>query len=70
MVVIYQRTLFYFSRIDVAENFAYSFPGEPVPSRQGILVNKLKTTDKKPDRKRTVMIQEKLEDTGARLQTS
>jgi hypothetical protein len=56
--------------------FQCQFPGEPVPSKQSIhnLVNKLKTTgsllDKKPDRKRTVLREEKLDNIGARLETS
>lgn len=53
--------------------FWRQFPGEPLPSRQSILypVNKLKTIasllDKTPDRKRTVVTEEKLDDIGASL---
>jgi hypothetical protein len=56
--------------------FQHKFPGEPVPGRQNIhyLVNKLKTKvsllNKKPDRKWTVLTEEILDNTGARLQTS
>jgi len=56
--------------------FRCQFPGEPVPSRQSIhnLVNKLKRTgsllDKKPDRKRTVLTEDKLDKIEARLETS
>jgi hypothetical protein len=52
------------------------FPGEPVSSKQNIhyLVSKLKTTvllpNKKPDRKRTVLTEETLDDIGTRLETS
>jgi hypothetical protein len=56
--------------------FRCQFPGQPVPSRQIIhyLVNKLTATgslvDKKPDRKRTVLTEEKFDESGARLETS
>jgi hypothetical protein len=56
--------------------FQCTFPGDPVPSRQNIyyLASKLKTTgsllDKKSDRKWTVLTEETLDDTGARLETS
>jgi hypothetical protein len=55
--------------------FRHRFPGEPFPSRQSIhyLVSKPKTTasllDKRPDRKRTVLTEDKLDDIGARLET-
>ncbi|GFG35644.1 hypothetical protein Cfor_02565 [Coptotermes formosanus] len=55
--------------------FRCQFPREPVPSRQAIhyLVNKLTTTgslvDKKPDRERTVLTEEKLDETGTELET-
>jgi hypothetical protein len=56
--------------------FRGRFPGEPVPSKHGThyLVNKLKTAgsllDKKPDWKRNVLTEEKLDDIGSRLETS
>jgi hypothetical protein len=56
--------------------FRCQFPGQPVPSRQSIhyLVNKLTATgslvDKKPDRQRTVLTDEKLAEIGARVETS
>jgi hypothetical protein len=52
------------------------FPREPLPSRQSVhyLGSKLKTTgsllDKKPGRKQTVLLEAKLDDIGARLETS
>jgi response regulator of citrate/malate metabolism len=56
--------------------FQHKFSGELVPSRQNIhyLVSNLKTTvsllDKNPDRKRTVLTEETLDDSDARLETS
>jgi hypothetical protein len=56
--------------------FRYQFPGELFPSKQSThnLVNKLKTTgsllDRKPNRKRNLLTEEKLDDNGARLETS
>jgi hypothetical protein len=57
--------------------FRCQIPGEPVPSRQTIryyLANKLTTAgllvDKKSDRKGTVLTEAKLDEIGARLETT
>jgi hypothetical protein len=63
-------------KCESARKFQCKFPEEPIPSRQIIqnLVNNLKTKgslpDKKPDRKRTVLTEETLDNIGARLDTS
>jgi hypothetical protein len=51
-----------------------TFPGEPIPSRKSMcyLVYKLKTIrsllEKKADKKQTVLTEESLDNTGARLE--
>jgi hypothetical protein len=57
--------------------FRCQFPEEPVRSRQAMhyyLANKMTKTgslvDKKPNRKRTVLTEEKLDEIGPRLETS
>jgi hypothetical protein len=56
--------------------FRCQFPGERFPCKRSThnIVNKLKTTgsmlDRKPDRKRNLLTEEKLDDIGTRLETS
>jgi hypothetical protein len=75
-VCLVQLCLKYESARKSCKKFQRHFPEQPVPSRQSMhyLINKLKTTgsllDKTPDRKRTVLTEETLGDTGARLETS
>jgi hypothetical protein len=58
------------------KNFRCQFPVETVPARQSIhyTVSRLKTAQsplgKKPDRRQTVLVAEKLDKIGARLKTS
>jgi hypothetical protein len=75
-VCLVQHHFKYESARKCRKKFQRKFPGEPVPSRQNVhyLVKKLNTSgtllDKKPDRKRTVLTEETLDDIGARLETS
>ncbi|GFG36663.1 hypothetical protein Cfor_09402 [Coptotermes formosanus] len=75
-VRLVQMYLKYESARICRRKFRCQFQGQPVPNGQTIhyFVNKLTTTgslvDKKPNRKRTVLTEEKLDDIRARLETS
>ncbi|GFG40733.1 hypothetical protein Cfor_01122, partial [Coptotermes formosanus] len=74
-VYLVQMNFKYESARKCRRKFRCQLLGEPLPSRQTIqyLVNKLTTgslVDKKPDKKGTVLTEEKLEEIGARLETS
>jgi hypothetical protein len=73
-VLLYDSYVKYGSARKCQRKFRRKFRGERVPSRQIIhnLVNKRRSTgfliDKKQKHKRRVLIEEKLDDTGARLE--